>query len=88
MFPVKACRPGHCDYDTLHDTFADLQALEDFGAKAKRQALDYLAFINWWMSSVSFWDNNLPQPAIDAIIDLNLHKYPRCGVLINLQKHW
>jgi len=87
-FPAKACRPGYCDYDTLHDTFADSQALEDFGVKAKRQALDYLAFINWWTSSVSFWDSDLPQPAIDAITDLDLHKYPKRGVLIDLQKHW
>ena len=88
IFPFRGCRPGKYNYDALRDTFIDTQTLEDFGANVKRQALDYLAFINWWTSSVSVWDLRLPQPAIDAIIDLELHVYPRRGVLIDLQKDW
>lgn len=87
-FPKRGCRPGYYDYDPLRDTFVDTQTLENFGANVKRQALDYLAFINWWTSSVSFWDREIPQTAIDTIIDLNLQVYPRRGVLIDLQKDW
>ena len=88
IFPFRGCRLGKYNYDTLRDTFIDTQTLEDFGRNVKRQALDYLVFINWWTSLVSVWDLRLPQPAIDAIIDLELHVYPRRGVLINLQKDW
>ena len=87
-FPMRACRPGHYDYDSMRNAFADTQTLENFGANTKRQALDYLAFINWWTSSVSVWDRELPQPVIDAILDLNLHVYPKRGVLIDLHKDW
>ena len=85
-FPLRGCRPGYYNYEPLHDNFSDTQSLENFGVNVKRQALDYLAFINWWSLSVSFWDNKLPQVAIDAIIDLDLHVHPRHGVLIDLQK--
>lgn len=87
-FPSRACRPGYYEYEPLHGTFDDTQTLEDFGANCKRQVLDYLAFINWWTSSVSYWDDDLPQVAIDAITDLNLPNYERRGVLIDLQKDW
>lgn len=87
-FPMRGCRPGRYDYEPLHGIFCDTQALEDFGANVKRQALDYLGFINWWTSSVSFWDNEIPQMTIDTIIDLDLPAYPRRGVLIDLQKDW
>ena len=87
-FPVQGRRPGYYSYEPLRDTFNDNQELEDFGANVKHQALDYLAFINWWTSSVSFWDHKLPQIAIDAICDLNVQLYPRRGVLLDLQKDW
>ncbi|KIJ90334.1 hypothetical protein K443DRAFT_116728 [Laccaria amethystina LaAM-08-1] len=87
-FPIRGCRPGYYNYESLCNTFDDNQALENFGANMKHQALDYLAFINWWISSVSFWDQELPQVAIDAIYDLDLQLYPRRGVLLNLQKDW
>ena len=87
-FPTRGCRPGHYNYESLRDTFDNSQLLEDFGANTKRQALDYLAFINWWTSSVSFWDHDLPQVAIDAILNLELQLYPRRGVLLNLHKDW
>ena len=87
-FPLQACRLGYYTYKLLHGTFDDTQALEDFGMNCKRQVLDYLAFINWWTSSVSYWDRDLPQVAIDAIIELNLPGYRRRGVLIDLQKDW
>lgn len=88
MFPARGCRPGHYSYDSLCDTFNNNQALEDFGANTKRQALDYLTFINWWTLSVSFWDQELPQAVIDTILNLNLQLHPKRGVLINLQKDW
>ena len=87
-FPLRACRPGYYTYEPLHGTFDGTQTLEDFGANCKRQVLDYLAFINWWTSSVSYWDQDLPQVAVDAIIDLNLSRYERRGVLIDLRKDW
>jgi len=86
-FPISGCHPGHYSYESLHGTFDDTQTLEDFGMNMKHQALDYLTFINWWMSSVSFWDRELPQAVINMILNLNLQVYPRRGVLIDLQKH-
>lgn len=79
-FPLQACCPGYYTYKPLHSTFNNTQALEDFGTNCKCQVLDYLAFINWWMSSVSYWDCDLPQVALTY--------YERRGVLIDLQKDW
>jgi len=87
-FPICGCCLGHYSYESLHGTFNDTQMLEDFGMNTKWQALDYLTFINWWTSSISFWDQELPQAVINVILDLDLQVYPRRGVLIDLQKHW
>ena len=49
---------------------------------------DYLGFLTWWTSSVSCWDANLDHHVVNTIRDLQLHRFRRRGVLVDLERHW
>lgn len=87
-FPPKTPRPPEFDHGTLIQGFSSLEELQAAGGVCKRTAVDYLGFLSWWTSSVSHWDANLDHDVVAVIQKLQLHRFQKRGVLIDLERDW
>ena len=86
-FPFEAARPLDWDHDLL-SPFPTVEDLQAAGGVARRTALDYLGFLNWWTASISGWDANLDFHTTKFIKALELHRFHKRGVLIDWTRDW
>ena len=87
-FPPGTARPPEFDLGTLIKGFPTLVELQAAGGVCRRTAVDYLGFLLWWTLSVSRWDANLDHSVVTTIQNLHLSRFPRRGVLVDLERDW
>jgi len=87
-FPPNTTRPPNFDLGTLMHSFSTLEELQAAGGICKRTAVDFLGFLAWWTASVSRWDASLDRHVIAIIKALQLDRFRRRGILIDLERHW
>ena len=87
-FPPDTAKPPDFDHGTLVQGFTSLEELQTVACVCKRTAVDMLGFITWWTSSVSRWDANLDHHVVAIIQNLQLHRFLKRGVLVDLEHHW
>jgi len=88
IFPMRGARPGCYDYEKLCSPFDSIQMLKAFRANVKCQVLNYLVFLTWWTVSVTEWDLHIPQDIVKTIANLQLSRYEKRGILVDLEKDW
>ena len=87
-FPFDSARPLDWDHGLLLQPFSSVQDLQAASGAAKRIAVDYLGFLNWWTASISGWDANLDMHTTSFIKALELHRFRKWGVLIDWERDW
>lgn len=87
-FPHDSSRPPPYDRGIINRGFSSCEELQAAGGVAKRMAVDYLGFIAWWTSSISRWEADLDSQIVNHIKDLQLDRFRKRGVLIDLDQHW
>lgn len=87
-FPIDSAWPLDWDHGLLLCPFPTVEELQTAGATARRTAVDYLGFINWWTASISGWDANLDMHTTTVIKNMELHRFPKRGTLVDLEKDW
>jgi hypothetical protein len=87
-FPSDSARPLNWDHGLLFSPFPTVEELQVAGGIAKRTAIDYMGFLNWWTASISGWDANLDVDTTEFIKMLDLHRFRKRGVLVDWEKDW
>ena len=87
-FPPGTARPPDFHHRPLIQGFSSLDALQAVGGVCKRTAVNYLGFLLWWTLSVSQWDMNLDHHVLAIIQKLDLCRFQKQGVLVNLETSW
>lgn len=87
-FPFDSAQPLDWDRDLLLRPYPNVQELQVAGGAARRTAMDYLGFLNWWTASISRWDANLDIHTTKFIKALELHRFRKRGVLVDWEKDW
>jgi hypothetical protein len=87
-FPFNSDRPPRHDLGLLLQAFETNEALQAAGCVAKRTAVDYLGFLSWWTMSISGWDAELDHHAAAYLKDIQLQRFRRRGVLVDLERDW
>lgn len=87
-FPPGTAQPPEFDLSTLIKGFPTLVELQAAGGICRRMAVNYLGFLLWWTLSVSHWDVNLDHSIVATIQSLQLSRFPRRGVLVDLECDW
>ena len=87
-FPLDSARPLDWDRGLLFRPFSSIQELQIASGTARRIAVDYLGFLNWWTASISGWDANLDAHTTEFIKALELDRFRKRGVLIDWERDW
>ena len=58
------------------------------GEDAKVRVKEYLGFLNWWSSSVTYWDAPLEQWMVDYVNAFQLHSLRKRGVLVDVTQRY
>lgn len=87
-FPFDAPCPQPYDHGITCRGFYSSEELQAAGGVVKRTAVDYLGFLTWWTSSISRWEADLDVQVATQIKDLQLHRFHKRGVLVDLEQHW
>lgn len=87
-FPFDSARPPPHDLGLLLCAFDSSEELQAVGCSAKRLAIDYLGFLSWWTASISGWDAELDQHIVTYLTNIQLHRFRKRGVLVDLERDW
>ena len=55
---------------------------------AKDQVKEYLSFLNWWSSSVTYWDAPLERWMVNFVSSFRLCSLRKRGVLVDVLQHY
>lgn len=81
-------RPQPFRYEALSDSYESKEAVQRMVARARRQALDYLGFINWWIACIPGKADWLSERSREEIAGLTLGKLAKRGIIIKPFEDW
>lgn len=81
-------RPQAFHYNALSDSYESEEAVQRMVARARRSALEYLGFVNWWIACIPGKANWLSEESRGEIAELGLGKMAKRGIIIKPYEDW
>lgn len=79
--------PVKFNYLRLSSGWDSIQSASTVAEDAKARVMEYLAFLNWWSSSVTHWEAPLERWMVDFIHSFQLRRLRKRGVLVDIVQH-
>lgn len=80
--------PAKFNYLRLSSGWDSVKSANAVGEDAKARVKEYLGFLNWWSSSVTYWDAPLEQWMVDYVDSFQLRSLRKRGVLVDIAQHY